>query len=150
MGGCEGQTPFFGPAADEVAGSDPANERPTGSDPLSPDRASLDALFNGASGQRGKATNDPSKSQTPGNSKAGKKGLGWLEHADVGFVVFEEVNGRGTALVEGRLLQEGSTVGDYVVVSIDDEAIRLKEIAGTGTRIKRFVLKPKTEDWQAK
>lgn len=71
--------------------------------------------------------------------KPGAKGLDWLEHADMGFIVFGRQNGQTTAIIEGRMLQEGTHVGEYVVIGIDeDEGIRLKELNGQGTRIKRF------------
>lgn len=75
------------------------------------------------------------------------KGLDWLEYADVGFIVFGQENGRRTAIIEGRLLQEGSRVGDYIVVAIDEDGIRLREANGTGTRVKDFRRKAASEVW---
>lgn len=80
--------------------------------------------------------------------KPGTKGLGWLEHADMGFIVFGRQNGLTTAIIEGQMLQEGTVVGEYVVVAIDEnEGVRLKELNGQGTRIKRF---PRTGEWPGK
>lgn len=80
--------------------------------------------------------------------KPGAKGLDWLEHADMSFIVFGRQNGLTTAIVEGRMLQEGTAVGEYVVVAIDEnEGIRLKELNGQGTRIKRFARTGTTNDW---
>lgn len=76
------------------------------------------------------------------------KGLDWLEHADVGFIVFGQENGKRTAIIEGRLLQEGSKVGDYIVVAIDEDGIRLREANGTGTRVKDFRRKAAGGAWQ--
>lgn len=84
----------------------------------------------------------------PAGKEGGSKSLGWLEDADLKFVAFGEQDGKGTAIVEGRLLQAGTVVGDYVVVSIDEEAVHLKEADGPGTRMKRFVLEPEIGDWQ--
>lgn len=57
-------------------------------------------------------TTAPKTADKPG------KGLGWLEHADMGFIVFGRQNGLTTAIIEGRMLQEGTVVGEYVVVEI--------------------------------
>ena len=66
------------------------------------------------------------------------RSLSWHENADVSFIVFGQQDGRRTAIIEGRLLQEGNQVGDYVVVSIEEDGIRLREIDGAGTRFKKF------------
>lgn len=75
----------------------------------------------------------------PGIDSAEKKrDFGWLEHADTSFIVFGKENGRLTVIIEGYLLREGATLGDYVVVAIGEDGIRLREIDGTGTRTKAF------------
>lgn len=93
----------------------------------------------------------PPKPWTPTSktvNKPGAKGLDWLEHADMGFIVFGRQNGQTTAIIEGQMLQEGTHVGEYVVIGIDEnEGIRLKELNGQGTRIKRF---PRTGEWPPK
>lgn len=50
------------------------------------------------------------------------------------FVILGQRDGRCTATLNGEWIQEGATVGDYVIVGIDETGFELREIAGTGTR----------------
>lgn len=90
----------------------------------------------------------------PRGGKGGKgggvkgKSLDWLEEADVNFIVFGQQADRRTAIIEGRLLQEGTVVGDYIVIAIGEEGIRLKERNGTGIRTKDFRVKAETNLWE--
>lgn len=91
----------------------------------------------------------------PVEKKGGKTGtaakgksLDWLEDADVNFIVFGQQANRRTAIIEGRLLQEGTVVGDYIVIAIGEEGIRLKERNGNGTRTKNFRVKAETTLWE--
>lgn len=90
----------------------------------------------------------PVRRRTPSKSSAKGKSLDWLEEADVGFIVFGQQADKRTAIIEGRLLQEGTVVGDYIVIAIGEEGIRLKERSGNGTRTKDFRVKAEKDIWK--
>lgn len=90
----------------------------------------------------------PVKKRTATKTAAKGKSLDWLEDADVNFIVFGQQADRRTAIIEGRLLQEGTVVGDYIVIAIGEEGVRLKERNGTGIRTKDFRVKAEKPLWE--